>query len=393
LIAERLRIDQVLGRSVDSGEVPGVVALAASDHGVIYDGAFGKRALGGDHEMALDSVFWIASMTKAVTSVAAMQLVERGLISLDEPVVNHVKELAEVQVLEGFDEVTREPKLRKPRGQITLRHLLTHRAGFSYPIWNADMARYCNFTHTPGIGECRRVSLMTPLVFDPGERWEYGIGIDWAGQIVERLSGQDLARYVSEHIFEPLNMPDTRFVLEPAQEQRRAAMHRRQPDGSLKVVSFNMPRVPEFYMGGGGLYSTGPDYLRFLRMLLGNGALDGVRVLSDNTVGEMNRNQIGELTVKLLASVEPDSSNDAEFFPGMLKKWGLAYMMNTLDAPVGRSAGSLAWAGLANTYYWIDPTRRVTAVILTQVLPFADTRVLMLVEDFERAIYASASSD
>jgi methyl acetate hydrolase len=380
-------VDQVLERAVAAGDIPGVVALAAGDQGVIYQGAFGKRAVDGGAEMTLDTVVWIASMTKAVTSVAAMQLVEQGEISLDEPLSDRLTELREIQVLEGFDEAG-APRLRAPRRPITLRHLLSHTAGFSYTFWNADMLRYYECASVPGIIECQTVTLMTPLVADPGERWEYGINIDWVGKTVERLSGQRLEDYFKAHIFGPLAMRDTGFVLGPAQRERLASMHVRQPDGSLQVVPFEIPQAPEFYMGGGGLYSTGPDYLRFLRMLLGNGELDGVRILRPETVAEMNRNQIGELSVGPLKSVDPASSNDAEFFPGLPKKWGLAYMINAEDAPVGRGAGSLAWAGLANTFYWIEPRRRLAGVILTQILPFGDARVLDLFEQFERAIYA-----
>lgn len=380
-------VDQVLERAVAAGDIPGVVALAASDQGVIYQGAFGKRGVDADAEMSLDTVVWIASMTKAVTSVAAMQLVEQGEISLDEPLSDRLPELREIQVLEGFDEAG-APRLRAPRRPITLRHLLSHTAGFSYTFWNADMLRYYECASVPGIIECQTVTLMTPLVADPGERWEYGINMDWVGKTVERLSGQHLEDYFKAHIFGPLAMRDTGFVLGPAQRERLASMHVRQPDGSLQVVPFEIPQAPEFYMGGGGLYSTGPDYLRFLRMLLGNGELDGVRILRPETVAEMNRNQIGELSVGPLKSVDPASSNDAEFFPGLPKKWGLAYMINAEDAPVGRGAGSLAWAGLANTFYWIEPRRRLAGVILTQILPFGDARVLDLFEQFERAIYA-----
>jgi methyl acetate hydrolase len=380
-------VDQVLERAVAAGDIPGVVALAASDQGVIYQGAFGKRGVDADAEMSLDTVVWIASMTKAVTSVAAMQLVEQGEISLDEPLSDRLTELREIQVLEGFDEAG-APRLRAPRRPITLRHLLSHTAGFSYTFWNADMLRYYECASVPGIIECQTVTLMTPLVADPGERWEYGINIDWVGKTVERLSGQRLEDYFKAHIFGPLAMRDTGFVLGPAQRERLASMHVRQTDGSLQVVPFEIPQAPEFYMGGGGLYSTGPDYLRFLRMLLGNGELDGVRILRPETVAEMNRNQIGELSVGPLKSVDPASSNDAEFFPGLPKKWGLAYMINAEDAPVGRGAGSLAWAGLANTFYWIEPRRRLAGVILTQILPFGDARVLDLFEQFERAIYA-----
>jgi CubicO group peptidase (beta-lactamase class C family) len=380
-------IDQLFEEAVEAGEVPGVVALAADDSGVIYQGAFGKRVLGGDADMTVDTVTWVASMTKAITSVAAMQLVEQGRVTLDEPLLNRLPELADIQVLEGFDDAG-VPKLRPPRRPITLRHLLTHTAGFTYDIWSQDMLRYEAYTKIPGITECKLVTLKLPLEFDPGERWQYGINIDWVGQTVERLSGQRLEHYFKDHIFGPLGMPDSSFLLSATQRERLAGMHAREADGSLEPFAFEMEQNPEFFMGGGGLYSTGPDYLRFLRMLLGNGELDGARILKAETVAEMNRNQIGDLSVGLLSTALPGASNDAEFFPGLPKKWGLAYMINAEDAPVGRSAGSLAWAGLANTYYWIEPQRRVAGVILTQILPFADPTVLNLFENFERATYA-----
>ncbi|TME32150.1 MAG: beta-lactamase family protein [Chloroflexi bacterium] len=384
-------VDQVLERAVAQGVAAGVVALATNDQGVIYEGAFGKREIGRDADMTLDTVVWIASMSKAITSVAAMQLVEQGRIGLDEPLSDRLPELAGIQVLEGFDDAG-APRLRPPRRPITLRHLLTHTAGFTYDIWNQDMGRYQQYAAVPGIIECKNLTLQTPLVFDPGERWEYGVNLDWVGKTVEQLSGQSLEAYFKEHIFGPLGMDDTGFVIRPEQRSRLASMHARQPDGSLVAIPFEITQEPEFYMGGGGLYGTGPDYLKFERMLLGGGRLGGVQVLRPDTVQEMSRNQIGELTVGMLKSVQPGSSNDAEFFPGMVKKWGLAYMISTEVAPTGRSAGSLCWAGLGNTYFWIDPTRRVAGVILTQILPFADAAVLDMYDQFERAIYARVSS-
>jgi methyl acetate hydrolase len=381
-------VDQLLEQGVQRGRVPGVVALAADDQGVIYEGAFGKRAVGGDADMTLDTVVWIASMTKAVTCVAGMQQVEQGRVSLDGPLAGILPELGDIKVLEGFDSEG-APRLRPPRREITLRQLMTHTAGFSYEMWNEDIVRYHTYANTPGIIECKNETLLDPLVFDPGERWDYGTNIDWVGKMVERLSGQTLEAYFKEHIFGPLSMTDTGFVIRPEQRSRLASMHARQPDGSLVVIPFEIPQEPEFFMGGGGLYGTGPDYLRFLRMLLGDGELDGARVLQPETVQEMNKNHIGDLTVGLLKSSAPAATNDAEFFPGMVKKWGLAYMISTEEAPTGRSAGSVAWAGLGNTYFWLDPSRRVTGVFLSQILPFADAAALDVFADFERAIYSA----
>lgn len=380
-------VDQVLMRAVDTGVAPGVVALAADDAGVIYAGAFGTREVGHDREMGLDTVVRIASMTKVVTSVAAMQLVEQGRIGLDEPLGTHVPELAVVQVLEGFDDAG-APRLRPPRRPVTLRHLLTHTAGFAYDVWNADMLHYLEYAGIPTIDEGKQVCLERPLVCDPGDRWEYGISIDWVGQTVERLSGQSLEDYFRAHILDPLGMSDTGFVMRPQQRARLAPRHTRQRDGSLQVIPFVEPQEPEFFGGGGGLYSTGPDYLRFLRMLLGDGQLDGVRILRPETIAEMGRNQIGELTVGALTTVVPEASHSVEFFPGMVKQWGLGAMITTEQVPGGRAAGSLAWAGIANTYFWIDPARRITGILLAQILPFGDAGVLELLAQFERAIYA-----
>jgi methyl acetate hydrolase len=380
--------DRALERAVEAGEVPGVVALAADDTGVVYEGAFGKREVGGDADMTLDTVFWIASMTKAVTSVAAMQLVEQGKLELDEPLGNRLPELAAPQVLEGFD-AEGAPRLRPAKRPITLRLLLTHTAGYSYDTWNADLGRYAAHAGLPGIIECKNACLGAPLMFEPGERWEYGINIDWVGKTVERVSGQSLEEYFREHIFGPLGMADTGFVLRPDQRQRLAGMHARKPDGSLEAIEFEVPQEPEFFMGGGGLYSVGRDYLILLQMLLHEGRFNDAQVLRPETVAEMAMNQIGDLTVDVLKTAIPSRSNDAEFFPGMVKKWGLGYMISTEAAPTGRSAGSLAWAGLGNTYYWLDPNRRLAGVILTQILPFADPTVLELFERFESAIYAS----
>jgi len=382
-------IDQALRQAAEARQVPGVVALAATDKGVVYEGAFGRRKLPDGPAMTLDTVFWIASMTKAVTSTAAMQLVEQGRLQLDQPIADVLPELRSPQVLEGFD-ASGAPRLRPAARPITLRHLLTHTAGFSYDVWNADIGRYMRQAGVPGVITVRNDALRTPLVFDPGERWEYGINIDWAGKAVEKVSGESLEAYFREHIFAPLGMADTAFRISPSMRERLVSMHARQADGSFRPTEFEIPQEPEFFMGGGGLYSTGPDYLRFCRVFLHEGRLDGAQVLKPETVAMMSRNQMGDIKVGLLKTVQPESSNDAEFFPGMVKRWSTAFMINEEEAPTGRGAGSLAWAGLGNTYFWIDPRRRVTGVILTQLLPFADATVLDLFGQFERGVYKMA---
>jgi methyl acetate hydrolase len=382
-------IDQALAEAVKSGRVPGVVALAANDKGPIYAGAFGARSLAQSQAMTVDSVFWIASMTKAVTTTAAMQMVEQGKLKLDEPASEILPELTAPRVLEGFD-AAGAPQLRPAKRPVTLRQLLTHTAGYTYDIWNENTGRYEKYANLPGLITCKDDALKTPLAFDPGDRWEYGINIDFAGKMVEKVSGERLESYFHEHIFGPLGMTDTSFKLSPSQRERLVAMHARGDDGSLKPIEFEMPQDPEFFMGGGGLYSTGPDYLKFVRMFLNRGSLDGKTVLRPETVAMMAQNQIGDINVVVLKTVVPGSSADAEFFPGMVKKWGLGFMINTETAPTGRSPGSLAWAGLGNTYFWIDPTKNIAGVILMQLLPFADAQALQTFTEFESRIYKAA---
>ncbi len=385
------QIDRVLRDAAGRGDVPGVVAMAATREGPVYQGAFGTRTLPDGAPITADTVFWIASMTKAITSTAAMQLVEQGRLALDRPIAEVLPELAAPQVLEGFDDAG-EPRLRPARRPITLRHLITHTSGFVYDIWNADIGRYMEKNGIPGVISCENAALGLPLTFDPGDRWDYGIGIDWAGKAVERVSGQRLGDYFAEHLFGPIGMPDTGFRLSQDHRSRLAGMHARGTDGTLAAIPFEIPQQPEFEMGGGGLYGTAADYLAFERLFLNEGrAAGGAQVLKPETVRLMARNAIGDLDVRLLATAAPAYSNDAEFFPGMVKKWGVGFMISTAPVPGGRSPGSLAWAGLGNTYFWIDPASGVAGVILMQLIPFADAKALAIFDGFERAVYAASA--
>jgi methyl acetate hydrolase len=388
-------IDLVLRQAAEARDVPGVVAMAATSDGVLYQGAFGKRDLAKNSEMTPDSVFWIASMTKALTATAAMQLVEQGKLQLEQPMGALLPDLAAPQVLEGFDDKG-EPKLRPAKRPITLRHLLTHTAGFTYDIWNADTGRYEKYAQLPGIISCKNAALKTPLAFDPGDRWEYGINIDFAGKAVEAVSGQSLDIYLREHVFAPLGMTDTGFIIGPDQRARLVSVHARKPDGALEPIEFGVPQDPEFFMGGGGLYGTARDYLAFLQMLMHGGTFNGAQVLRPETVALMGKNHIGDLNVPgIWKTAAPDLSLDVELsklFPSQDLKWGLSFLINTQQAPAGRSAGSLTWAGLANTYFWLDPTKRVAAVILTQSLPFVDPRAVNLYVQFETGVYKAVSA-
>ena len=383
----KAQIDQVLRQKCETGEIPGVVAIAATGSEVIYQGAFGKRDLSRDDAMTADSVFWIASMTKAITAAAGMQLVEQGKLALDEPIGKVLPDLAAPQVLQGFD-ASGAPKLRPASKPITLRHLMTNTAGFAYNMWNGDMVQYLEKTGLPAVTTCQNAALKTPLMTDPGTRWEYGTNIDFVGKAVEAASGQRLDAYLRDHMFTPLGMSDTGFKIGESQRKRLVGMHSRAEDGTLAPIPFELEQEPEFHMGGGGLYGTAADYIRFTQMILNKGHGNGHQVLRPETVALMGQNNIGDLTMGKMTSAVAFATNDVDLYPEMAKKWGLSFLINTAMTPEGRSAGSLAWAGLANTYYWIDPARNIAGVILMQLLPFADRKCLEAFAGFERGVYA-----
>ncbi|SDO13955.1 serine hydrolase [Afipia sp. GAS231] len=383
----KAQIDQILRQKCEAKEIPGVVAMAATGNETIYQGAFGKRDLSKDDPMTLDSVFWIASMTKAVTSAAGMQLVEQGKLSLDDPIGKVLPDLASPQVLEGFD-AKGAPKLRPAKKPITLRLLMTHTAGFAYDMWNGDMVAYLEKTGTPGITTCQNAALKTPLMTDPGTRWEYGTNIDFVGKAVEAVSSKRLDAYLRDHMFAPLGMNDTGFKISDAMRKRLVGMHARGEDGTLAAIPFELEQAPEFHMGGGGLYGTAADYIKFTQMILNKGRGNGNQLLKPETVTLMGQNNIGDLTMGKMTTAISWATNDVDLYPDIVKKWGLSFLINTAKTAEGRSAGSLAWAGLANTYFWIDPARNVSGVILMQLLPFADKKCLEAFAGFERGVYA-----
>jgi CubicO group peptidase (beta-lactamase class C family) len=385
------QIDAMLRAATSAGEVPGVVALAATDNDIVYEGMFGRRRLPEGAAMTRDTVFRVASMVKLVTSVAALQLVERGKLSLDAPVPDLDPALGSPQVLDGFD-AKGLPQLRPPKRAIFLRDLLTHTAGFTYRLWDSKAVQYTKAIELLPAAE-RSKAPRTPLMFDPGEHWQYGTSIDWVGRIVEHISGERLDVYFRKHILDPLGMKDTAFVISPRQRAREASVHRRGPNASL-VAQPMEPLQPDrkSFSGGGGICSTAPDYLTLIRALLCGGSLDGVRILRPETVASMGENQIGNVEAGIMKSTAPAASNDVDFFPGIGLRWGFGHMINMQGVPQGRSPGSLTWGGLFNTYYWIDPATRIAAVFMTQVLPFADHRSLQIYGQFERGVYAAVKA-
>jgi methyl acetate hydrolase len=369
--------------------VPGVVAMATDRHRTIYEGMAGKRRLDRDEAMTADTVFAIFSTTKAITGTAVLQLVEEGKLDLDAPAKTYAPDIGRLQVIEGFDK-SGEPKLRAPKRDVTTRMLMLHTAGFGYDFFNETYNRLAQEKGQPSVITASKAALMTPLVFDPGDKWEYGSNIDWCGLVVEGITSQRLGQVFRTRIFEPLGMRDTTFELTDAMRGRLAGMHQRNADGSLTPMDFELPANPEIHMGGHGLYGTVGDYMRFIRMWLNDGNGEHGRVLKPETVRMAERNGLGDKKITALPGVIPSLSNDAEFFPGLSKSWSFTFMVNDEEAPTGRPAGALGWAGLANLFYWIDRQNGFGGFWATQILPFGDPVSFGGYMDFEAAFYRSS---
>jgi len=364
--------------------------MAATADKITYTGAFGTRDSKSGVAVTPESIFMIASMTKPVTSVAAMQLVEQGKLKLDEPASTYIPALGSLQVLHGFDPASGKPILKPATKPVTLRRLLTHTSGFVYDTWDADLLRFEKETRSNfPLGT---VAPLTPLMFEPGTRWQYGTSADWSGRLVETVSGLTLEQYFQKNILEPLGMRDTSFLVPAAKFDRLVSEYSRQkpPDGPLVEDPRTLPEPPKTFNGGGGLYSTAPDYVRFMQMILRRGRGPGsVQILQPKTVDMMATNQIGELSAGKLKTSRPNISSDVDFHPGFKDGFGFGFLINSKAYDGRRSAGSLAWGGVANTYFWIDPHKQVAGVLMMQYLPFADKEALAVLGDFERAVYAS----
>lgn len=380
----------VEGMPDGSGRVPGVVAMVTDRSGIVYAGARGEQLLGGD-PMRTDTVFALYSTTKAITATAVLQCVEEGLVDLHAPASAYVPELADAKVLAGFDD-DGDPVLRPPARPITTHMLLLHTAGFAYPMFNDDYRRMAVDLGRPTINRATMDALRYPLVAEPGERWEYGIGMDWAGLVVEAVRGQSLGDVVREHIGAPLGVDDLGFDPGRWPAARVAGIHARQPDGTLRRVGEGARAMPEVHMGGHGLYGTVDAYAAFIRMWLDDGDGPCGRVLAPETVALATRDGLEDSQrVRPLAGVMPLLSNDVDLLAGVRTSWAYAGMVNAERAAGGRSAGSVGWAGLANLFYWIDRKAGIGGFWATQVLPFGDPVSMRGFLDFEAAAYAGVA--
>ncbi len=373
-------LDEVIRSAVDDEDVPGVVALVVTSDGVLYQGAFGVMDPGGDVAMRTNAIFQIFSMTKPVTSVGIMMLAEDGLLDLDSAASAYLPELNGREVFLGFDSATGELQTRPAARQITVRDLLRHTSGFGYSFSNQavlDLIR-------AGVPERDH-----PLVHDPGGRWTYGMSTAFLGWIIEEVSGESLPDFFRSRIFEPLGMGDTGFDLRRDDYGRLAATYRR-VDGELRGEP-----LPEQYQptvrGDYGLLSTASDYGRFLQMILGSGVRSGVRLLSERSVEEMATDQLSDMVVTEQPGVLPSLSRAFPLGAGT-DGFGLGFQIGRGES-TGRSPGSLSWAGLRNTHFWIDIERGIGVVLLVQMLPFYEERVIQFLSDFEPSLYANLSHE
>lgn len=380
------RIDAVLSTAVERGAVPGVVGLVADRDGILYLRAFGVSRVGDNQPLEPDAVYRIASMSKLATSVAALQLVDAGSLDLDAPVGDYLPEFDRLQVLEGF-EADGRPRLRPARSRATVRQLCAHISGLGYDTWHQDLLRYLRYSGLPAISSGLRKSFLTPLVADPGTEFNYGTSTDWLGLVIERCSATPLERHLESWLFDPLGMVDTAMTPSADQRRRTVPLHVRGDDQGWLAVDFEFPAAPEFHPGGHGLSSTAGDYSRLQRALLRGGELDGTRILSEEMVAAMFEPQTGDIRVDYIPTALPETSADVHLIDG--QRWGLAFPLTESERPGMRPTGSGGWAGLWNTFYWLDPVNRITAGLYTCTLPFCDPAVLELYEAFERSIYAT----
>jgi methyl acetate hydrolase len=381
-------LDASLRGAVEAKDVPGVVALVTDRERVLYQGAFGVADVATGRPLTTDALFRIASMTKPVTSVALMQLVERGRVSLEDPAEEYLPELKGLQVLESFDPATGAYTLRPPARPPTVKHFLTHTSGLAYAFTSAiwrDIKPRAGDTFPFG----------GPLLFDPGQRWHYSTSTDVCGRLVEAISGERLEDYFRQNIFAPLKMDDTSYNVPEAKGPRLVAQQQRageRMDGAIELQKPQPPLTIASPIGGGGLASTAEDYGRFVRMLLNGGTLDGARVLSPETVALMGQNHIGAVSVPALKSALPRSA-DFTFIADGRDKWGLGFLITRDQVPGKRSPGSLSWGGINNTFFWIDPARGIAGVIMMQYLPFADAKALATYDTFERGAYQLVNAE
>ena len=359
------------------GDVPGVVVTVVNKDGVIYNEAFGKSSTLRNTPMAKDTIFNIASMTKAVTSVAIMMLIEEGKLKLDDDVAQYLPKYKDPVVIAKFNAADGSYETRPARRPITIRHLLTHTSGIGYGFSSQTVA-----TLTQKLG---RTELDLPLLFDPGEGWAYGASTRVLGHVVEAISGQKIDAFLESRILKPLGMQDTSYLVPQAKYARVVGVNQRGADGTF-VERPAQATIPAQVQGDGGLYSTGADYGQFLRMLLNRGKLGTARILSERSTRTMFENHSGNVVVQKQVSTNQGLSRDFPVGAGE-DKWGLGFQLAAAKRPNMRSPGSGTWAGIFNTHFFIDPAREIGVVVMMQTLPFYDEASMKVYAGVEDLVY------
>jgi CubicO group peptidase (beta-lactamase class C family) len=373
-------IDDYLAGVVRDTRIPGIVALAVDADRIVYAGAFGRQDVARSVPMANDTIFRIASMTKPVTSTAVMMLVQEGDLGLDDPVSDYLPAFEDEQVIENFNPADKSYTTRPAVSPMTVRHLLTHTSGLGYAFSNHTLAALAG-TEPPGASVTR-----FPLLHDPGTRWTYGESTRVLGTLVEEVSGQPLDEFLSERLFVPLGMSDT-FYRVPAQKIGRVVtVHRTTAEGLVEAPNGSEVTAPVY--GDGGLHSTAGDYAKFIQLFLNDGrAPNGVRLLSEATVALMGENHIGAVLVEEQPAALPALTEPFPLGAGR-DKFGLGFQITGPHRdPFARSPGSMSWAGIFNTEFWIDPARGVGGVLLMQYLPFYDAAAIRALQGFEHRVY------
>ncbi|KAF2098476.1 beta-lactamase/transpeptidase-like protein [Rhizodiscina lignyota] len=385
--------------------IPGTTVVVVDRNGEeLIAHAGGKRGSGSDEPMTLDSVYWIASCTKMIVGFACMQLVERGMLKLDD--ADHLDKLC--PELKSLKVLQDDGKLVEQKNRITLRMLLSHTAGFGYTFFNEKLR---DFSYPVGFDEFSGAAqdlLQQPLVHQPGEDWEYGVNIDWAGFALERATKMSLNEYIQTHIFNPLGLENITMHPRPKMRAALAHMHYRRPDGSLvrRDHLLHRPLVPGmkvndfFHSGGAGCFAKPGDYVQILATLLNGGVSPKthVKLLEQSTVDMMFQNQITKFPNfgrKGIPDAKPELTNPIpDLYPvpeSPEQGWGLTFMLSN-GGVTGRSTGTGHWAGLPNCWWWCDRESGVAGMVCTQILPFADAKVLGMWFDVETQVYTAIRS-
>jgi CubicO group peptidase (beta-lactamase class C family) len=359
--ARLTRITSWFQARVESGELPGAVLAIARDGKLAYLQAVGFQDHAKQVRMRPDSIFWIASMTKPVTSVAAMILVEQGKLDLDAPVAKYLPELSDMQVATEKTDLTRgmtEFTYEAQKRPMTVRDLLRHTSGLIYPPQYLDdpihrLYREAVFKRDRTLADFITSLGKLPLAHQPGEVWEYSWGVDVLARIVEVQSGQPFDQFLEDHVFQPLHMVDTDFYV-PEQKLGRLA----DPPSDQRETLWDVTVKPKLFSGGGGLVSTASDYLRFSQMLLNGGEVDGSRILKPQTIELMTTNSLPSDIRFGLRFVGPSRGST----------WGLGFAIRTdpNNSSVPGSVGSYTWSGAGGTVFWVDPAEKLIAIMMIQ---------------------------